>query len=54
MQRLKLFPTTFWKVHRKGDSSSTWINGGDLHIREIIESELRGIAKKPNGNTILF
>ena len=33
------------KFIEKGDSSSTWINGGDLHIREIIESELKEIAK---------
>ena len=32
------------KFIEKGDSSSTWINGGDLHIREIIE-----IAKNRTG-----
>ncbi len=37
------------KFIEKGDSSSTWINGGDLHIREIIESELKEIAKNRTG-----
>lgn len=37
------------KFIEKGDSSNTWINGDDLHIREIIESELRGIAKSRSG-----
>ena len=37
------------KFIEKGDSSNTWINGDDLHIRELIESELRGIAKSRSG-----
>ena len=37
------------KFIEKGDSSSTWINGGDLHIREIIESELKEIAYNRTG-----
>lgn len=37
------------KFIEKGDSSSTWINGGDLHIQEIIESELKEIAKNRTG-----
>lgn len=37
------------KFIEKGDSSSTWINSGDLHIREIIESELKEIAKNRTG-----
>lgn len=37
------------KFIEKGDSSDIWINGGGLHIREIIENELREIAKSRSG-----